>query len=335
MLIPSIEIIITDVVTGKNLVITRVNHVEVESSWKTLTDTAKIMMPRNIRILNGDINTIIKRGSTVSIRAGYNGVMNQEFVGYVSRLDTKIPFTIFCEDQMWQLKQTSFTGSFKNVALKDLITFIYPGQAKVIDLKLPAYRIDRATAAKVLSSIKEQYGLISYFQDQVLNVGFAYDLSAKTEVIYHFQRNVPADGNELVYKVPEDYKVRVKGISMLPGGKTLEFTATDAGGEEYNTSNGKAKGKFDGDEIVLRWYNQTEEQLERLVNDQIKKYKIGGYQGTLKAFGAPYSRHGDIAHLVNRLYPETEGKYFIDKTTMHYDNDGYRRTIEIGRKVAA
>jgi len=332
MFIPSIEIIITDVVTGKNLVITRVNYAEVESSWKALTDTAKIVMPRNIRILNGDINTIIKRGSTVSIRMGYNGVMNQEFVGYVARLDTKTPFTIFCEDQMWQLKQTSFTGSFKNIALKDLIAFIYPGSASVIDLVIPAYRIDRCTAAKVLARLKEQYGLVSYFQDQVLHVGFAYDLALKNEVIHHFQRNVPEDGIDLEYRVPEDYKVRVKGISILPGGKTIEYTNTDAGGEEYNTA-GKSK-KFDGDVITLPpFHNFTKEQLQRVVDNEIKKYKIGGYKGTLKAFGVPFCRHGDIDHYINRLYPDTEGRYFIDKTTVQYGNDGYRRVIEPGRKA--
>lgn len=331
MLTPSIEIIITDVVTGKNLVINRVNYVEIESTWKALTDTAKIMMPRNVQILNGNINDIIKRGSTVSIKMGFDGVMNQEFVGYVARLDTKIPFTIFCEDEMWQLKQTSYSGSFKNIKLKDLIAFIYPGKANVIDMTLPSYRIDTATAAKVLSRLKEQYGLISYFQDQVLNVGFAYDLALKNVVIHHFQQNVPEDGIELEYKIPEDYKVRVKGTSAQPGNKIITYTATDDGEEQYNTA---GKAKFDGDEI--RWVgppNLTQAQLKVIVDNMIKKYKIGGYKGSLKAFGVPFCRHGDIDHYINRLYPETEGQYYIDKTTVQYGEDGYKRHIEPGRKA--
>jgi hypothetical protein len=332
MLTPSIEIVITDVVTGKNLVITSVVSCEVESTWKALTDTAKITMPRNIRILNGDINTIIKRGSSVTISGGYDGVLNTEFTGYVARVDTKIPFTIFCEDEMWQLKQTNYTKSFGKTSLKEIVSYIYPGQANVIDMALPSYRIDRVSAAKVLASLKDQYGIISYFRDQVLNVGFAYDFAAKNEVVYHFQRNVPRDGVDLEYKLPEDYKVQVKGTSIQPGNKIITYTATDTGGEEYNA---QGKTKFDGDTITLNNIppGLTKTQLQAIVDDQIKKYKIGGYQGTLKAYGTPYARHGDIAHFMNRLYPDQEGSYFIDKTTWQYGK-GIRRVIEPGRIIA-
>jgi hypothetical protein len=330
-LTPSIEIVITDVVTSKELVITSVVATEIDSTWKALTDTAKITMPRNIRVLNGDINSIIKRGSSVSISMGYDGVMNQEFTGYVSRLNSKIPFDIFCEDEMWQLKQTNFTKTFGKTTLKEIVSFIYPGDAQVIDMQLPSYRIDRTTAAKVLASLKEQYGIISYFQNGLLNVGFAYDLSLKNEVIYHFQQNCLEDGNELEYKLPEDYKVQVKGTSLQPGGKIISYTATDTGGEEYNP---QGKTKFDGDTITLNNIppGLSKDQLQRIVDDQIKKYKIGGYQGSIKAFGTPFVRHGDIAHFIDRLYPEREGLYFIDHVKVSY-GEGFRRTIEPGRKV--
>lgn len=328
---PSIEIITTDVVTGKNLVITSVVGCEIESTWKALTDTAKITMPRNIRILNGNINDIIKRGSSVSISMGYDGVMNTEFVGYVARVSSKIPFDIHCEDEMWNLKQTNFTKAYGKTTLKEIVSYLYPGKAKVIDLELPSYRINKVSAAKVFASLKEQYGIVTYFQDQVLHVGFAYDWASQKEAIYHFQRNVPEDGNDLEYKLPEDYKVKVRGTSMQPGNKFIEYTATDAGGEEYNPS---GKKKFDGDEITLPFApNLTKDQLKVLVDDKIKKYKIGGYKGTLAAYGIPFVKHGDIAHFVNRLYPETEGRYFIDKTTVKY-GEGYRRILEPGRKVA-
>jgi hypothetical protein len=331
MLLPSIEIVITDVVTGKNLLITSVVSCSVESTWKALTDTSKITMPRNIRVLNGNINDIIKRGSAVSISMGYGGIMNQEFNGYVARLGAKIPFDIFCEDEMWQLKQTSgLTKTFGKTTLKEIVSYIYQGTAKVIDMELPSYRIDRCSAAKVLASLKEQYGIISYFQDQVLNVGFAYDFALKNEAVYHFQRNVPEEGVDLEFKLPEDYKVKVKGTSMQPGGKIIEYTLTDGGNEQYDPS---GKKKFDGDEITIPFASGlTKAQLQRLVEDKIKKYKIGGYRGTLKAYGVPFSRHGDIAHFINRLYPENEGSYFIDKTTVQY-GEGYRRIIEPGRLV--
>jgi hypothetical protein len=332
MLHPKIEITITDIVTGSLLTFTRVAFVEIESTWKALTDTAKITLPRNIRVLNGDINSIVKRGSKVVISLGYEEYqMYNEFTGYVARIDTKVPFSIMCEDEMWQLKQTNFTKAFGKTNLKEIISYIYPGEAKVIDMELPSYRINKVSAAKVLASLKDQYGLVSYFKDGVLNVGFAYDWASQNEAIFHFQRNVPEDGVDLEYKLPEDYKVRVRGVSVQPGNKIIEYTATDANREEYNPT----KGKFDGDEITLKQIPNglTKEQLKRLVDDKIKKYKIGGYRGTLKAFGIPYVRHGDIAHLINQLYPETEGRYYIDKTTIQY-GDGIRRVLDIGRKVA-
>lgn len=329
MPVPSIQIVITDKTTGKFLVIKSVNQVNIESSWQTLTNTAKITLPRSVRILNGNINNIVKRGSFVTIDIAYNGNFNLEFTGYVARLDAKIPFVIYCEDEMWQLKQTKFTGSFSNIKLKDLIKYIYPGQANVVDFTLPNYRISQWTGAKVLANLKDTYGFYSYFENGILNVGFAYDLALKKQVIFHLQRNIPENGIKLEYRLKEDYKVRVKGTSKLPGGNVITYTAS-------NTQDGKfgvPGADFDGDTKNMNFVDMPGDQLKLIVDNEIKQYKISGYQGYFSAFGVPYCQHGDIAHLIDRLYPEREGIYYIDKTEVNYSMEGFRREIYLGRRA--
>ena len=111
---------------------------EVESSWATLTDTAKITIPKNITVTDqngkkqnlgagpGGIATgapiiaanstqppLFLRGDQITIYGGLGfkvnenpqAVYQQIFQGYISGVKNKLPMEIECEDNMWLLKQ--------------------------------------------------------------------------------------------------------------------------------------------------------------------------------------------------------------------------------------
>ncbi len=108
-----------------------VTEVEIKSSWKDLTTTAKLVFPRNIYVKtpHGNVNwfdqavyaqiegnttpPIILRGDRISINLGYyhnpgGGYiteMNEEFNGFITKINPKMPMEIECEDNMWLLKQ--------------------------------------------------------------------------------------------------------------------------------------------------------------------------------------------------------------------------------------
>jgi len=108
-----------------------VEDVQIKSTWKNLTTTCTIKFPRNIYIKTPDGNVnwvsqsaytpqtgntnppILLRGDRISVQLGYyynpgNGYitqLNEEFNGFITKINPKMPMEIECEDMMWLLKQ--------------------------------------------------------------------------------------------------------------------------------------------------------------------------------------------------------------------------------------
>lgn len=313
---------------GRRLEFNYVNNVEIESSWKSLTDTAKITMPRKVKIIDGNINEVVTRGSKVEIWLGYDGILNLEFLGYVARVDDKIPISIECEDEMWQLKQTNFNKTYRNVTLKQLVADIYKGKAEVSDRSIGPYRINNTNAAKVLDDLsKGNYGIVSYFKrvqkadgtyEPVLHVGFPYDFRAtkKEQIVdYDFKRNVI--DNELKYRLKEDNRILVRGVIMYPDNKTKKVEVGDK----------------DGDIRTLHFYNITVNEAQLFIKNSLNQLKVTGYTGNVNTFGEPYAEHNYIASFFDEDYVDRKGKYVIDKTNVSFGMEGYRRVLTPGIRI--
>ena len=85
-------------ITIGNYIFTHVNDVRIESSRKSLLDTAVIKLPRKYK--NNIITSVVKEGDTVSIQLGYNGKLSTEFAGKVLKIGCNTPVEIQCEDNM-------------------------------------------------------------------------------------------------------------------------------------------------------------------------------------------------------------------------------------------
>lgn len=100
-----------------------VNNVEIESSFKNQTKTAKITLPRKmdfggLNIITGS-NPIFGRGDRVIIKLGYvyvdenstpeniivTNTLKEVFRGYITTVGMETPLEIECEDMMFALKQ--------------------------------------------------------------------------------------------------------------------------------------------------------------------------------------------------------------------------------------
>jgi hypothetical protein len=317
MLNPLIHITFTDQKSANSLEFDFVHEVEIQKGRKELTNTCKITLPRKITVLNGNINTILKRGSKVVVKLGYDKDLMTEFTGYIARIDARIPFVVFCEDEMWNLKQNSFTKSFASVSLKQLISYIYPGTSRVSDLRLGGFVIKQQSTAQVLEALKK-FGLQCYFDvDGVLVAEFAGSVSGnRKEVLYDFNINII--DNDLEYKRKEDIRIRVKGISKLPDGKKIEVFF----------------GDIDGDERTLNYVNLEKADLIKIVEKELDKLKQDGFKNGFTTFGLPYAVPGNIAVLTDNEYPERNGSYLIEAVTTSSGIKGYRRKIVLERKLA-
>ena len=302
----------------------QVNSVEVETSWKFITQKATINLPRLKKLLEEKSLTKINAGDTVLIQLGYNGNMRTEFEGYVSEVSPRTPLEIKCEDEMWKLKQDTVTKGWGTVKMKDIILYLVPEAdvSQVYDITLSNFTIDHTSRAKALEKLMDETGLAIYYRDKKIFCGFPYTELGLPEVNYHFQKNIPKDEGKksLTFLTKEMVKLKVRAISMLPNNKHLEVILGDEGGSE----------------ITLHFYNcPTKDMLTKMATEKLKTLKYDGYRGSLLAFGQPFVTHSMIANITDTEYPERSGKYFIDKVKTKYGHGGLRREVEFGLRADA
>jgi hypothetical protein len=294
-----------------------VHEVEVQSGWELLTDTAVIKLPLNLKLEKNRLRDRLVNGSYVNIKTGYDGKYHSIFTGYITNVKPGVPVEIECEDEMWKLKQSKITDTLQNADIEALMKKHYARyKHRVLNAALGSqFVIDNASAAKVLDTIKSDYGLNSFFRNGVLNVGMPYDPEYSRTVVFKFQHNIISDNLE--FKRKEDVKIKVKAISNKKDGKKLEIEL----------------GDDDGEQRTLNFYELDEKSLKEAAEREMEKLKYDGYRGSFTTFGEPFVRHGDIAYLNSREPSERNGKYYVDKVTYTFGMGGYRQNITLGPVV--
>ena len=276
------------------LVIYTVSSVHIESSWKMLTDSAEIVLPRRIRYFAGkDLKELLSAGDQVKIELGYDSDLYTEFEGYISA---------------------------KNVTLKKLLADVAKGyEIKTnYDAELGAVRYSSKTVAEILNDIRKKTNLHCYFIGKVLYCGNVYSEKVDTEKVkIVLERNaVSQDLNET------NGEFQVKVVSIGAGGKKLEAKAGTEGSEVYNLTYNE-KGKT----IKV-------EDLKKFAEDFYESLKKQKYRGGVELFGIPVVRHGMTVDLKSEITPEMNGYYYVEKVTKDFSDDAtYRQKLELGGRA--
>lgn len=310
------------------------NNIEIVSSWKELSDKCTLKLPSNATLTLENPSTgkvqeefsfekKFKTGMTVKVYVGYDNDNLLEFQGYISEIKPKIPFEIVCEDEMYQLKRASAISGAYSGTLKGILQKYFPTSkisAKIPDVVLSNFIIDKATPAQLLQSLKESYGLCAYFRNKELFVGMAYTEFEKVNPIkYHFQRNVIGGSDNLTYRKAEDTKIKVKAISILKNNTRVEVEAGDKEGETR----------------TLHTYNEPDKtKLKAWADSQLSLLKYEGYSGSIESFGIPSIRHSEAVEFFDERYAERKNQvYAADKVTTTWGMNGFHRKIEIGPRL--
>lgn len=306
----------------------RINRVEIERSYKNITQTAKVVLPRYAQLVDpGEPFYKIRVGDAITIELGYDDTdYNTEFEGYITVVKPTVPMELQCEDEMWIQKQITVNKSWNSITMKELVTYLVPGTdvTLVPDVTFTPLRIDSVSVAKALEKLKD-YGVVIYFRNKKLFVGFPYyDTNVKhvnylLDSIATTTANAKAEGLE--FRRAEDYKIKVRAISVLRDNKKLEVEV----------------GDNDGELRTLHFSNiTTEAELRAIAEQSIKRLKVDGLSGTFKSIGGyPYCDHGWVCSLFSNSYPERNGYYFIEKVKVDYNSNGYKRTVTPGRRAAS
>ena len=301
------------------------NEIEIISSWKNLTDTATITIPKKITMGGESIfagsNALIKRGDGIRIELGYYPNLNVHFSGWVSKVENTSPVVIHCDDDMFLLKQNAIKKSFKSVDLDTLVSTIFSesgiigAEYETPDADLGSFRITNATGCQVLKELKKTYLTDAFFIDEKLFVGLQYVPALSTEHELTFEKNIIDDGLE--YQNADYIKIKMKAVSMLPDNTKIEVETGDP----------------DGEVRTAYFYNITStSELKKIANRELPKFKFTGYRGEFTTFGEPQLKHGDTIKLTSFKFPERDGEYFVDKVTTTFGQSGFRQAVEMGRK---
>lgn len=306
----------------EELILKKINAVRIESGWKMLTDTATITFARNVPYFNRHkVKETFRKGDPVKIELGYNGNYVTEFEGYISHVSADIPIVIKCEDEMYQLKKLPVNISLPATSLKKLLQTILPGyEIDALEVEIGPQRFPKTTVAKVLEKLKDDYSLYSYMKGKQLVCGKIYaDDSALAPIKLHLEKNVV--NNDLNYKNKEDVLIRINAVSTLKNGDKIEVKVGDESGEERQLS-------YYGIEIKA--------ELTKLANEDLKKYKVDGFTGSVTCYGIPHIKHGNKVAVKSDLYPDRDGTYYVEETVIDFnDSPEYRRKIQLGDKVTA
>jgi hypothetical protein len=305
--------------THDEIVIRKINSVRIESSWEQLTDTATIVLPRNVKDFDKlKVKTIFKKGDPVTIFLGYDENLIEEFNGFISDVSADIPIKIKCDDYMYLLKKHSVNISMKSTRLEDLIKQIIPAgiEYDVADINIGTKRFPNTTGAKILEELQEN-NIYSYFKGKKLIVGKIYSDDSVEPVIFNFSQNVV--DNALQYKNKEDVIIKIIATSTLPKGRKIKAEFGDDFGTEQH----------------LSYYNITvQAELLKLAKADYDKYKVDGFQGHIVAFGIPSVKHGMKAQIISYQYPDRKGLYYIKKVVKDFDDSPkYHQTIDLDKKA--
>lgn len=382
----------------KKLTFNFVHSFEVNSSWEELTDTAVVTLPKNIyyRDANNNLQPLgdknknlgglaqdpfFLKGDSVTISAGYKYYNKQGaevvkmspqqptdtgahptlfpiFTGYISKVTSKKPFVLECEDNMWKLKQLKVPNKVwpaSQYNLNSLLTECLKGQPYTVSVKtgitsnfnLGDFRTQNDSVADIIRRVRDDYGFKCYFRYNELRIGYPiyFDAEAKTE-IFRFQQNIISD--DLVYQRTDDAAMSVTAYSTSKSGmgngttidgqpktriKRLEVLVTANKDGTYTTTpmGQNPPDNLDvGEMITMYYWNVADAKtLGGYAMEELKKHHYNGLRGKFTTFGLPFVKHGDNVTLQDMVLHDRNGTYKVKRVTYRGGVEGLRQDITL------
>lgn len=304
-----------------------VNEVHIEKSTDVLGSKANIKIPVTAYLKNeGEKKTAVETakqfspGDFVTINMGYDSAFNEEFFGFVKRVNFTTPVEIECEDWVYMLRKRNYVKSWQQTTLSEVLNYLIAGTGLTLSNNVPEVNFKNfqlnTNGADALQKIKDEYGLTVYFYGGELYAGLAYAVQRGT-VKYRLRYNVIEDNN-LTWRRAEDVELKIKAVCIRKDNTKIEAEV----------------GDNDGDQRTLYFYDvENLSQLEQLAQEELQKYKYDGYEGKITTFLQPFCDIAYVAELEDTVYPERNGNYFVHTIEVKYGMNGARRIVHLGLKI--
>ena len=305
-----------------------VNEVEITKSVLELVDTAIIKLPTKFKIRQNNeqkfIEEVIKPGDPVKITLAYEGKYEGlEFVGFVKKVNPKIPIEIHCEDAMWLLRRKNISKSWKKTTLKEVLQEMVAGTAiklssRIPDVALESWIIKSKNGTQALQDIKENMAMTIFLEDDgTLYCGLQQLTNIGQRVKYDLNYNLVE--NNLEFKTADEKKIKViYSWTDKKTNKKKTYTAGDDGGEER---------RFNLNAVY------DEKIMQSMADKVLKEAKYDGFEGDVTSFLIPYATRGMAAELIDKEHKNREGNYFIKTVVTTFGMSGARRKVTLGNRL--
>ena len=320
------------------------NDVNIKKSMYDYVDRCTIKMPISARVKQAgklatesvETSKLITEGMKVNINLGYNGLMNNEFIGFVSRVNLTTPCEVMCEGYSYQLRKKTYLKTFVKAELIDVLKYLVDGTDIVLDkANIPSFKIEKLvlqnhSGTEALELIKKisDNTINIFFTGKLLYAGLQY-LVTKADVKYTIGWNVIKDGNLKLRQASND-NVTVNYIGEKKDGTKVKVN----GKTKANVIKTSATSGNSGETKVIKTHTVTDEStLQSMADKKVSTLSYDGYEGKITAFLFPYCEPGYRAVLVDNKYPDRGGNYLIDSTEVSYGMSGARRTVGIAFKL--
>ena len=305
----------------KTWVFEKITACEIVRDSEALTTTCKLILPRKVK-WKGETSNPIKRGDKISVWLGYDDNLQLAFTGYVLRKGFKAPIEIFCEDEMFMLKQTPCVKkSYKNVDIHTLLKEQgLPYDIKVLgEQNIGQYRVNFENVAELLAHLKEN-NIRTFFRLEdgkpVLYCGVLFDHGNEMRQVFATGVNIISDSS-LDEQRAEDVKIKLRVVSLQPDNKKKIKVEID---------------DPDGEKRTLHCYGKTEAEAKAWGEQELERLKRDGLTGSFQTFGHVLLDVLDVIGI--KIDGERKGKYQVHKNTITYGSSGFRQDITLGARAA-
>jgi hypothetical protein len=316
----------------------RVNNVMIRKGIFSLQDTAVIVLPSTSVLqlsdeaiegpLPASVQTPkeIKVGDAVRIRLGYNRTLQQEFIGFVSRVNYNVPCEIECEGYSWMLrKRTNIVKTWPSTTLKEVLAEIVRNTPIRLHPAIPDMPLKNLVVNNVSGLQLLQYvlGLLkgvltAFFINDQLYVGLSYEDVANATVKYRLDWNT-IDSDKLKYHLADETEVKV------------ELNFRNDSGAFVRTTTGKDGGLVRKETLSAITDLKV---LQEIAKAKLRQESFDGYEGTITTFGVPYVQPGYRAQITDARFNERQGNYFVDSVETSFGMNGFRRLVGLGIKLS-
>lgn len=314
------------------------NEAIIKKSIRNFCDTAVIKLPATaVMKQSGPAQTKsvltasrFNRGDRITINLGYNGLLREEFNGFISRVNKSAPCEIECEGYAFQLRNKKVNKVWVKTTLKEVLKEIIKGTDIVLDSRIDTASLDRIelvtmSGFKALEELKKQCKDVFsfWFDGNVLYAGLAFTVLSERN-----KANKPDVKYKIGYNVVRENQMKERMAGQDAYEVELVFTKANGKKEKVKTgipnSNSVRKRiqAISDKDLLKRGANELE---------QTKNYT--GFDGKITGFLVPFCKPSNKANIEDPRYPERSGNYLVESTEVKFGTSGARRIVGISIKL--